>query len=92
LVEVRDELGPKATVLMDGGIRQGSDILKAVALGADAVLIGRPYVYALAVAGRAGVEQLLRSLMLDLDLTAALVGVGRASEINRDFVTRSEHT
>jgi lactate 2-monooxygenase len=87
LVEVRDELGPEATVLMDGGIRQGSDILKAVALGADAVLIGRPYVYALAVAGQAGVEQLLRSLMLDLDLTAALVGISRTSEINRDLVT-----
>jgi lactate 2-monooxygenase len=87
LVEVRDELGPKATILMDGGVRQGSDILKAVALGADAVLIGRPYVYALAVAGQAGVEQLLRSLMLDLDLTAALVGVSRTSEIDRDLLT-----
>jgi lactate 2-monooxygenase len=86
LVEVRDELGPNSTILMDGGVRQGSDILKAIALGADAVLIGRPYVYALAVAGQTGVEQLLRSLMLDLDLTAALVGVGRTADIERDLI------
>ena len=62
---------------MDGGIRRGSDILKAVALGADAVLLGRPYAYGLAVGGQAGVEAVIRQLAAELDITLALIG-GRA--------------
>src|SRR5207302_5997422 len=65
LVEVRDAL-PDAVVLMDSGIRTAADILKAKALGADAVLIGRPYAYALAVGGRRGVEELIQNLMAEL--------------------------
>jgi isopentenyl diphosphate isomerase/L-lactate dehydrogenase-like FMN-dependent dehydrogenase len=86
LVDVRDTIGADTPVLVDGGVREGSDILKALALGADAVLIGRPYVYALAVAGQAGVEQFLRSLLMDLDLTAALAGVAGRDDLNRDLV------
>ena len=74
LVEVRDEVGPDAAVLMDGGIRRGSDILKALALGADAVLLGRLYAYGLAVGGAAGVEAVIRQLAAELDLTMALAG------------------
>src|SRR2546430_10861141 len=59
LVEVRRELGPDATVLMDGGIRRGADVVKALCLGADAVLLGRPYAYGLAVGGRPGVEEVI---------------------------------
>lgn len=88
LVEVRDTVGATFPVLVDGGIREGSDVLKALALGANAVLIGRPYVYALAVAGQAGVEQFLRSLLMDVDATAALSGVGGWDDLNRDLVTR----
>ena len=60
LVEVRDGVGADATVLMDGGIRHGTDVVKAMALGADAVLVGRPYAYGLAVGGQEGVETVLR--------------------------------
>ena len=77
LVEVRDALGADATVLMDSGIRGGSDVVKAMALGADAVLIGRPYVYALAAGGQEGVEALIRQLLAETDITLALAG-GRA--------------
>ena len=59
LVEVREAVGRDAAVLMDGGVRGGADVLKALALGADAVLLGRPYVYGLAVGGQEGVEQVL---------------------------------
>jgi lactate 2-monooxygenase len=74
LVEVRDALGSDATVLMDSGIRTGADVIKAAALGADAVLLGRPYVYALAVGGQEGVEALVRQLLAETDLTLALAG------------------
>ncbi len=73
LVEVRDAL-PEAVVLMDGGIRCAADVLKAMALGADAVLLGRPYAYALAVGGQRGVEELIQNLMAEIDLTLALAG------------------
>ena len=80
LVEVRDAVGADATVLMDSGIRRGSDILKAIALGADAVLLGRPYAYGLAVGGQAGVEAVIRQLAAELDLTLALAGVPLARD------------
>ena len=73
LVEVRDAL-PDAVVLMDGGIRSAADVLKAMALGADAVLLGRPYAYALAVGGQRGVEELIQNLMAEIDLNLALAG------------------
>ena len=87
LVEVRDELGPDATVLMDSGIRRGSDVLKAFALGANAVLLGRPYAYGLAVGGAAGVEAVIRQLAAELDLTLALAGVRSVGELDRTAVT-----
>ena len=86
LVEVRDAL-PEAVVLMDGGIRGAADVLKAVALGADAVLLGRPYAYALAVGGRAGVEALVENLMAEIDLNLALMGGTAVSELDRSWLT-----
>jgi lactate 2-monooxygenase len=87
LVEVRDAVGADTTVLMDSGIRRGSDVLKALALGADAVLLGRPYVWGLAVAGQAGVETVIRQLAAELDLTCALAGVPVARDAGRSLVT-----
>lgn len=61
-------------VLMDSGIRSGADVAKALALGARAVLLGRPYVYGLALAGQAGVGEVIRNVIAELDLTLALIG------------------
>ena len=82
LVEVRDAL-PEAVVLMDGGIRTAADVLKAMALGADAVLLGRPYAYALAVGGQRGVEELIQNLMAEIDLNLALAGAHSVRELDR---------
>ena len=87
LVEVRDALGAKAVVLMDSGIRRGADVIKALALGANAVLLGRPYVYGLAVAGQTGVERVIRNLMAEIDLTLALIGAHDVKALDRSWIT-----
>jgi lactate 2-monooxygenase len=74
LVEVRQAVGPEYPLLVDGGIRRGADVVKALALGADAVLLGRLYAYGLAVGGAAGVEAVVRQLLAEVDLTLALCG------------------
>jgi lactate 2-monooxygenase len=89
LVEVREAVGPEAVVLMDGGIRRGADVLKALALGADAVLLGRPYAYALAVGGQEGVETMIRHLMAETDLTLALLGGTRAADLDSSWIAAS---
>jgi lactate 2-monooxygenase len=89
LVEVRETLGPEAVVLMDSGIRRGADVLKALALGADAVLLGRPYAYGLAVGGQEGVEAVIRHLMADTDITLALVGGTRARDLDESWIAAS---
>jgi isopentenyl diphosphate isomerase/L-lactate dehydrogenase-like FMN-dependent dehydrogenase len=72
---------------MDGGIRTAADIVKAMALGADAVLLGRPYAYALAVGGRRGVEELIQNLTAELDLTLALAGAHSVRELDRSWLS-----
>jgi lactate 2-monooxygenase len=89
LVEVREALGPDAVVLMDSGIRRGADVLKARALGADAVLLGRPYAYGLAVGGQEGVETVIRHLMAETDLTLALLGGAQARELDSSWIAAS---
>ena len=89
LEEVREAIGPEPVVLMDGGIRRGSDVLKALALGADAVLLGRPYAYGLAVGGQEGVEAVIRHLMAETDLTLALVGGREARNLDRSWIAAS---
>ena len=88
LVEpVRQEIQNEAQIICDGGIRRGADIVKAIALGADAVSIGRPYLYALGAAGEAGVDQLLVSMREGLERTMALTGCRTVADIDRELVT-----
>jgi lactate 2-monooxygenase len=86
LVGVRAAVGADAVVLMDGGIRRGADVVKALALGADAVLLGRPYAYGLAVGGRDGVEAVIRHLLADTDLTLALLGARGVDELDSTWI------
>ncbi|MEU5235935.1 lactate 2-monooxygenase [Streptomyces lydicus] len=86
---VVEAAGDRLTVLFDSGIRSGDDIVKALALGARSVLIGRPYAYGLGLDGQAGVEHVIRCLLAELDLTLALSGHSRPATLTvDDLVTR----
>ncbi|MGH3824057.1 MAG: lactate 2-monooxygenase [Pseudonocardiaceae bacterium] len=78
----------RAAVLLDSGIRCGADVLIALALGAQAVLLGRPWVYGLGLAGQRGVEHVLRVVLGDLDLTLALAGYARSTELRMHSVVQ----
>ncbi len=74
-------VGDRVDVLFDSGVRTGADVVKPLALGARAVLLGRPYVYGLGLAGEAGVRHVLRCVLAELELTMALAGVTRPGEL-----------
>jgi isopentenyl diphosphate isomerase/L-lactate dehydrogenase-like FMN-dependent dehydrogenase len=82
-------VGGRADVLFDGGIRRGSDVLKALALGAKCVLIGRPYCYGLALGGEEGVREVIRNLLADTDLTLGLAGCPSVASVDRTLVTET---
>ena len=86
LPEVVAAVGDKTEVLMDGGIRRGGDIVKAICLGARAVLIGRAYAYGLAAAGEDGVTRAIQILTADLERTLRLLGCASIRELNRSYV------
>jgi lactate 2-monooxygenase len=73
-------------LLLDSGIRSGSDMFKALALGADAVLLGRPYVYGLAIGGQRGVGEVIMNVLNDFELTARLAGCRSLEEIDAGMV------
>lgn len=75
-------------VLLDSGIRTGADVVKAMALGAAAVLLGRPYIWALGIGGESGVKQLLRGFLADIDLTLALSGYTSFDDIDTGLLVR----
>jgi lactate 2-monooxygenase len=75
LPRIADAVGGKVPVLFGSGVRTGTDVYRALALGAEAVLIGRPYVHGLALGGEAGVRHVLRTLLAELDITLAIAGV-----------------
>jgi lactate 2-monooxygenase len=89
LPAVRDTVGPDFPVLFDSGIRTGADVFKALALGADAVCLGRPYIWGLGLDGQAGVEHVLRCLLAEFDLTMALSGVTKLEQLDRGALVRA---
>ncbi|AUM12479.1 alpha-hydroxy acid oxidase [Ketobacter alkanivorans] len=90
LPQIRAALGKDVTVLADGGVRSGYDVFKLLALGADAVMVGRPLLYGLAVAGALGVAHILRMLRDELEVCMALTGCPTLQEIDRQCLWHSE--
>ncbi len=86
LEQINSVVQGQVPLLMDSGIRRGSDILKALALGAQAVLVGRPCMYGLAAAGERGVQEVLQNLIADLDITMTLSGQKSVTEISRSLL------
>ena len=91
LPEIVEAVGDKLTVLFDSGIRTGVDILKALCLGAKAVLVGRPWVYGLAIAGKAGAKEVLQGLLADLDQSMGLSGIRTMADCKRSMIRRVEY-
>jgi isopentenyl diphosphate isomerase/L-lactate dehydrogenase-like FMN-dependent dehydrogenase len=90
LPAIAKEVNGKLPILLDSGIRCGADVVKALALGADAVLLGRPYVYGLAIAGQAGVEQVLANFIQETQVSLALAGVSNIQEAKQVHVVKDE--
>ena len=86
LPAIAEAVGGRAPILLDSGIRGGADVFKALALGATAVLIGRPYCYGLAVAGESGVREVIQNFIADLDLTLGLSGCASLAEVGGELV------
>ncbi|HEX8753366.1 MAG TPA: alpha-hydroxy-acid oxidizing protein [Solirubrobacterales bacterium] len=86
LPAIAEAVGDRLAILFDSGVRGGADVLKALALGADAVCLGRPYLWGLTLDGQAGVEAVLKMVLGELDLTMALCGLTRPAEIGPDLL------
>jgi lactate 2-monooxygenase len=89
LPRIADAVGGKVAVLFGSGVRTGSDVYRALALGADAVVIGRPYVHGLALGGEAGVRHMLRTLLAELEINLAIAGVANHRKLGRNALVRA---
>jgi L-lactate dehydrogenase (cytochrome) len=87
LPAIAEAVGDDLAILFDSGVRGGADVLKALALGADAVCLGRPYIWGLALDGQAGVEAVLKMTLAELDLTMALCGYTRPDQLSPEALT-----
>jgi len=88
LPAVVEAVDGRIPVILDSGVRGGADVFRALALGASAVLLGRPYVYGLGIAGQEGVEEVIRNFVADFDLTMGLAGCRSVGEIGREALVR----
>jgi L-lactate dehydrogenase (cytochrome) len=89
LPRIADAVGGRVTVLFGSGVRTGTDVYRALALGAEAVLIGRPYVHGLALGGEAGVRHMLRTLLAELEIAFAIAGVENHRELDARALVRA---
>jgi isopentenyl diphosphate isomerase/L-lactate dehydrogenase-like FMN-dependent dehydrogenase len=89
LPRIADAVGAKVPVLFGSGVRTGTDVYRALALGADAVVVGRPYVHGLALGGEAGVRHVLRTLLAELDITLAIAGVSNRRDLGPGALVRA---
>ena len=90
LPDIVDAVGSRVEVLLDGGVRRGADVVRALALGARAVMVGRPYLYGLASGGAGGVRRVLEILHGEVDHALALTGVPRVGDLDRTVVRRAD--
>jgi L-lactate dehydrogenase (cytochrome) len=88
LPSIAEAVGERTEIICDGGVRRGSDIVKAIALGANAVMVGRPYLYGLGAAGEAGVDQVLSNFASEMERTMALIGCTSVGDLGPEFLTR----
>lgn len=88
LVDVAAAVDGRATVILDSGVRGGADVFKVLALGADAVAIGRPHVYGLAVDGRRGVQSVVENVIAEFDITMGLAGITSLAELDAEALRR----
>ncbi|HEV7172446.1 alpha-hydroxy-acid oxidizing protein [Pedococcus sp.] len=91
LPAIRSAVGAETTLVLDSGVRTGSDVLKALALGADAVALGRPYLYGLSLAGEDGVRDVITNVLAELDLTMGLSGVTSVADLSPDVLRPAPH-
>ena len=83
LPSIRDAVGPDTEIILDGGVQRGTDIAKALALGADSVGIGKPYLYGLTAGGEKGVKKAIEILKVELDRAMGLLGTGTVDDLKR---------